>query len=224
MQFRHVHLDPRARQSEIEHAIDELSASESVHGIFIQLPLPPHVDRAALFDRIPAEKDVDGAGAISRAKLARGDTSAAPATPSAIVAMLVQHGVRLRDAATVIVGDSLEIAVPPALLLKRASNAGSVRLVGPDVPALAAITREADILVSAASRPGSIAAEHVRPGATVVDAGYNRTRVGVVGDVESESIMGVAGAFVPMPGGIGPATVATLLEKTWASARRSSQR
>jgi methylenetetrahydrofolate dehydrogenase (NADP+)/methenyltetrahydrofolate cyclohydrolase len=220
MQFRHVQLSPRSTQAEVEGAIDELAASPSVHGIFIQLPLPPHLHQAALFDRIPVEKDVDGLGPLSLGKLARGDTSMAPATPSGIVGMLLRHGVALRDAATVIVGSSLEIAIPLALLLMHLSKDGSVRLISPDARDLAATTREADILVTCAERPGFIGAPHLRPGATVVDAGYNRTKSGVTGDVDVESVMGLAGALIPLPGGIGPATVATLLEKTWATARR----
>lgn len=224
MQFRHVQLSPRATQSEVESAIDELANDSGVHGVFVQLPLPPHLNKSAIFDRIPVEKDVDGLGAVSLGRLARGDAFAAPATPRGIVGMLSRNGILVRQAATVIVGSSIEIAISLALLLKYESKEGSVRLVSPDVGDLAAITREADILVSCAERPGLIGAQHIRTGATVVDAGYSRTKDGVVGDVDAASIMGVAGAFVPLPGGIGPATIAMLLEKTWASARRSAGR
>jgi len=219
MQTRYVELSPHSTQAQVESAIDELAYDAGVHGIFVQLPLPPHLDKAAIFDRIPVEKDVDGLNAASLGKLARGDLSAAPATPRGIVGMLAWHGVRLFDADTVIIGSSVEIAISLALLLKHESTAGSVRLLSPDVRDLSTITREADILVSCAERPGLIGAQHVRAGATVVDAGYNRTKAGVVGDVDV-SVLGVADALVPLPGGIGPATIATLLEKTWAFARR----
>jgi methylenetetrahydrofolate dehydrogenase (NADP+)/methenyltetrahydrofolate cyclohydrolase len=222
MQSRHVQLSPRSTQAEVESAIDELANDPGVHGIFVQLPLPPHLKRDAIFDRIPVEKDVDGLSARSLASLARGDTSAAPATPRGIVGMLTQHGIPLREAATVIVGSSIEIAITLALLLKYESKEGSVRVASPDARDLRAITSAADIVVSCAERPNLIGAGHLRPGATVVDAGYNRTKSGVTGDVDVESVMGVAGALVPMPNGIGPATVATLLEKTWASARSRS--
>ena len=193
MQFRHVQLSPRATQSEVENAIDELAASPSVHGVFIQLPLPPQLDRSALFDRIPPEKDVDGLSARSLGKLARGDTTVAPATPRGIVGLLSQNGVQLRDANTVIVGSSIEIAVSLALLLIHESKAGSVRVTSPDVRDLPAITREADIVVSCAERPALIRAAHLHAGATVVDAGYNRSKTGVTGDVDVESIGNVAG-------------------------------
>ncbi|MGH7715542.1 MAG: bifunctional 5,10-methylene-tetrahydrofolate dehydrogenase/5,10-methylene-tetrahydrofolate cyclohydrolase, partial [Vulcanimicrobiaceae bacterium] len=157
---------------------------------------------------------------LSLGRLARGDTTVAPATPRGIVGLLSRNGIEIRDAATVIVGSSIEIAISLALLLVHESKAGSVRVVSPDVHGLPSITREADVLVSCAERPNLIGAQHIRAGATVVDAGYNRSKAGVVGDVDAAGITGVAGAFVPLPGGIGPATIATLLEKTWSSARR----
>ena len=222
MQSRHVQLDPRATQAQVENAVEELSSDPGVHGVFVQLPLPPHLDRDAIFDRISVEKDVDGLGSFSLGKLARGDTSAAPATPRGITGMLREHGISLRDARSVIIGSSVEIALSLSLLLMHESNLGSVLLTQPDVDNLTGITREADIVVSCAERPAFIRAEHLRAGATVVDAGYNRTETGVTGDVDVASVMGVAGAIVPMPGGIGPATIAILLEKTWHCARRSA--
>jgi methylenetetrahydrofolate dehydrogenase (NADP+)/methenyltetrahydrofolate cyclohydrolase len=221
MQSRHVQLGPRATQAEVAQAVGELAASPDVHGVFIQLPLPPHLDAGAILDCIPVRKDVDGLSARSLGELARGNTSVAPATPRGIIGLLMRHGIDVHSAATVIVGSSVEIAISLALVLKHESKCGSVRLVSPDARDLAAITREADIVVSCAERPGLIGAAHIRPGATVVDAGYNRTKDGVTGDVDVESIASVAGALVPMPNGIGPATIATLLEKTWACARSS---
>src|SRR5579872_409959 len=167
MQFRHAQLSPRSAQAEVERAIDDLGNDPGVHGVFVQLPLPPHLDQSAIFDRIPVEKDVDGLGARSLGRLARGDTSAAPATPRGILGMLLQNGIPLREAATVIVGGSVEIAISLALLLAHESKAGSVRVVSPDVRDLTTITREADIVVSCAERPRLIGAQHIRAGATV---------------------------------------------------------
>jgi methylenetetrahydrofolate dehydrogenase (NADP+)/methenyltetrahydrofolate cyclohydrolase len=220
MQFRHAQLSPRSTQAEVARAVDELAASHEVHGVFVQLPLPPHLDAGAIFDYIPMEKDVDGLSARALGELARGDTSVAPATPRGIVSLLTHCGIDVRSASTVIVGSSVEIAISLALLLRHESE-GAVQLASPDARDLAVITREADIVVSCAERPRLIGAAHIRDSATVVDAGYNRTKNGVIGDVDVESIAGVAGALVPMPNGIGPATIATLLEKTWVSARRS---
>jgi methylenetetrahydrofolate dehydrogenase (NADP+)/methenyltetrahydrofolate cyclohydrolase len=221
MQFRHAQLCPRSTQAEVARAVDELAASPEVHGVFVQLPLPPHLDAGAIFNGIPMEKDVDGLSARALGELARGDTSVAPATPLGTVSLLTHCGIDVRSASTVIVGSSVEIAISLALLLQHESQGGLVQLASPDARDLAMITREADIVVSCAERPGLIGASHIRAGATVVDAGYNRTKDGVTGDVDVESIASVAGALVPMPNGIGPATIATLLEKTWVSARRS---
>lgn len=221
MQFRHAQLSPHATQAEVERAVHELATSPEVHGVFIQSPLPAHLDAGAIFDCIPVRKDVDGLSARSLGELAHGNTSVAPATPRAIVELLMRHGIDMHGASTVIVGNSVEIAISLALVLKHESKGGSVRLISPDARDLAAITRDADIVVSCAERPGLICAAHIRPGATVVDAGYNRRKDGVTGDVDVASIAGVAGALVPMPNGIGPATIATLLKKTWAAARSS---
>jgi methylenetetrahydrofolate dehydrogenase (NADP+)/methenyltetrahydrofolate cyclohydrolase len=216
MRYRHCQLPADASQRRVEDAIAELAADTSVHGIFVQLPLPKHLDGWAIVDRIPVGKDIDGLSCGSLARLVRGVPHHAPATPRGILRLLQTHGVGIRASRAVIVGRSVEIA--RALGLALVNEGADVTIVDPGAPGLAAITSAADILVSAAERPGAITAAHVKAGAAVVDAGYNRTAAGVVGDVEA-AVGCVASVIVPMPGGIGPATIACLLESTWLAAR-----
>jgi len=201
MQSRHVQLSASTAQREVEHAIDELASDPAVHGIFVQTPLPRELDARAILGRIPRRKYVDGP---------------VPATPLGIMRLLEYGGVRIGGVRVVVVGHSAEIAIPVARLLWKEN---SVAIVDGGSDDLRALTRGAEILVSAAERPKLITGAHVKPGAAVVDAGYNRTGHGVAGDVDLESVEPIAGAIVPMPGGIGPATIACLLEKTWEAAR-----
>lgn len=201
MGFSHLQFPVRAAQREVERGIDELARDAGVHGIFVQLPLPPSLDADAILRRIPERKNVD---------------APVPATPLGIVRLLEYGGVRTQGVRCVVVGRSREVALPVAALLRERGNA--VTLVDPDAPDLRDITREAQILISVADRPCLITADHVQEGAAVVDAGYNRTEHGVIGDLDLDAVVRVAGAIVPMPGGIGPATIAMLLERTWASA------
>ena len=201
MSSTHLQLSGNATQAEVERAIDELARDTRVHGIFVQTPLPPGLTARAILSRIPRKKFVDGP---------------VPATPLGIMRLLEYGGVRTTGVRAVIVGHSAEIAIPLAQLLGKENSVGLIDARSGD---LGALTRQAEILVSAAEVPRVIAREHVKPGATVVDAGYNRTEAGVIGDVDLESVEPVAGAIVPMPGGIGPATIALLLEKTWQAAR-----
>ena len=217
MRFRHRQLSAAAAQDAVENAIDGLARDSSVHGVFVQFPLPPHLNGNAVVDRIPPEKDIDGLGERSLGGLLRGALKRAPATPRCIVGLLQRHGITLAGARAVIVGRSVEIARPLTLML--AYEGACATLVDPDAAGLVEITKEADILISAAERLRSITAQHVKTGAVVVDAGYNRTSAGVVGDVDVSSVEHVARAIVAMPDGIGPATIATLLENTWAAAR-----
>jgi methylenetetrahydrofolate dehydrogenase (NADP+)/methenyltetrahydrofolate cyclohydrolase len=203
MQFRHTQLAAGTSQAGVERAIFRLAAQPEINGIFIQLPLPKRLNANRILDLIPPRRNIDAPDA--------------PATPRGIVNLLAHNGIQTAGKACVIVGRSTDIGLPLAQLLER-ERARSVRAVNPDAPDLVSMTREAEILVSCAGLPDSITRAHVRPGAVVVDAGYNRTVQGVTGDVDVAGIEGVAAALVPMPGGIGPATIAILLERTWANA------
>ncbi|MGH7685129.1 MAG: bifunctional 5,10-methylenetetrahydrofolate dehydrogenase/5,10-methenyltetrahydrofolate cyclohydrolase, partial [Vulcanimicrobiaceae bacterium] len=218
MRWLHRQFAATASQSEVDRAIDELAMDATVHGIFVQFPLPAHLDAFEIVDRIPLQKDVDGLSTRSLGMLVRGEPVHAPATPDGIVQVLELYGIEMRGRTITIAGKSVEIARALALLFLT-RDAASITLVDPDDPLLAVAARNADILVSAAERSGFLTAEMVKPGATVVDAGYNRTPSGVVGDVDLKSVEPVARAIMPMPGGVGPATIACLLQHTCNAAR-----
>jgi methylenetetrahydrofolate dehydrogenase (NADP+)/methenyltetrahydrofolate cyclohydrolase len=218
MRWLHREFGADASQAAVERAIDELANDASVHGIFVQLPLPAHLDAFTIVDRIPPHKDVDGLSMRSLGRLARGEPIHPPATPDGIMQLLELYGIEVRGNVVTIVGKSVEIARALALLFV-ARGAAQITLVDPAEPLLGVAARAADILVSAAERPHFLTADLVKPGATVVDAGYNRTPAGVAGDVEIGSVERVARAILPMPGGTGPATIACLLQHTWDAAR-----
>lgn len=215
MRFRHSQFSAAADQGEVQAGIDALAGDPSVHGVFVQLPLPRHLDAFQIVDRIPLQKDIDGLSRASLGALVRGNPTNAPATPSGILELLARGGVDVQAAHVVVVGRSFEIARALALLIA-VRGAASVTLIDPDSSALRSVTKKADVLVTAAERPGMITAEYVKAGAAVVDAGYNRTPSGIAGDLDP-SVEDVAGAIVPMPGGIGPATIAVLLQHTWTA-------
>lgn len=218
MRYVHRAFPADADQDKVEAALGELARDESVHGIFVQLPLPSHLNRQAILDCIPEQKDVDGLSGRSLAALVRGRPLHAPATPSGILELLAFGGVDVKTSHFVVVGRSVEIARTTALLAVE-RGAPSVTLIDPKASALRSIAGEADVLVAAAEQPGCITADHVKAGATVVDAGYNRTASGVVGDLDP-SVEERARAIVAMPGGIGPATIACLLQHTWTAYSR----
>lgn len=218
MQWLHRQFGAGTSQAEVERAIDELAGDAGVHGIFVQLPLPAHMDAFAIVDRIPLGKDIDGLSMPSLGRLVRGRPIHPPATPDGILQLLDLYGIEVRGSAVAIAGKSVEVARALALLCVT-RGAARTTLVDPNDPVLSAALRDADILVSAAEKPGYLSGELVKPGATVIDAGYNRTPSGVAGDVDVGSVERVARAVLPMPGGIGPATIACLLQHTWNAAR-----
>jgi methylenetetrahydrofolate dehydrogenase (NADP+)/methenyltetrahydrofolate cyclohydrolase len=222
MRWLHRQFAANASQGNVERAIDELASDPQVHGVFVQLPLPSHLDAFAIVDRIPPRKDIDGLSMRSLGRLVRGEPIHPPATPDGIVQLLDLYGIEVRSRSVAIAGKSVEIARPLALLLVT-RGAAEVTLIEPSDARFAAAAAAADILVAAAEKPGFLSGDVVKRGATVVDAGYNRTSVGVTGDVEIDSVQCVAGAILPMPGGIGPATIACLLQHTWDAARMKGE-
>ena len=218
MQWLHRPFGASASQAEVERAIDELAGDTSVHGIFVQLPLPARLDANAIVDRIPLGKDVDGLSMRSLGRLVRGQPIHPPATPDGILQLLDLYGIEVRGSSVAIAGTSVEIARALALLFV-ARGAAQTTLVNPSEPLFAAAIGDADIVVAAAGNPGFLSGEVVKRGATIIDAGYNRTPSGIVGDVDVASVERVARAVLPMPGGIGPATIACLLQHTWNAAR-----
>jgi methylenetetrahydrofolate dehydrogenase (NADP+)/methenyltetrahydrofolate cyclohydrolase len=199
--------------------IDQLNADDSVDGILVQLPLPAQIDSHRVIEAIAADKDVDGFHVANAGALMTGAPQFRPCTPYGVMKMLESIGTPIRGAHAVIVGASNIVGKPMAMLLLAAG--ATVTLCNSKTRDLPAMTRQADILVAAVGRPKLIDASMVKPGAVVIDVGINRLDDGkLAGDVDFESVKTVAGAITPVPGGVGPMTIAMLLVNTMESAER----
>jgi methylenetetrahydrofolate dehydrogenase (NADP+)/methenyltetrahydrofolate cyclohydrolase len=208
-------------QEELAGLIRSLNEDERVHGILLQLPLPEHLDQDPLISLIDPAKDVDGLTPLSAGLLAQGREGAfASCTPLGVMELLSEAEVSLEGARAVVLGRSILVGKPLAALLL-AANA-TVTQCHSRTRDLGAVCREADVLIAAAGSPRLVTAEMVRPGATVIDVGTNRTESGLVGDVDFDAVSEVAGAITPVPGGVGPMTRAMLLVNTLTAARRLS--
>jgi len=202
--------------------IAELNADPAVHGILVQLPLPKHFDSAAMLESISPEKDVDGFHAENVGALMQGNPRFIPCTPYGVMKMLESANVPLKGAEVVIVGRSNIVGKPMAMLLLARSC--TVPICHSQSKDLAFHTRRADILVAAVGRAKMISGDMIKPGATVIDVGINRTAEGkLCGDVDFETAKEVAGAITPVPGGVGPMTITMLLANTLEAAERTKQ-
>ncbi len=215
---RHVELDATASQAQVEDAVGALADDESVHGILVQLPLPSGLDEEAVLDLVPADKDVDGLTERSMGRLVRGKPGHAPATPSGVMALLDRYGVETSGKRAVVLGRSTLVGLPQVLLLGRKGVDTTPTLAHSRTQDLVDVCSQADIIVAAVGVAHIITADHVKPGAAVVDVGISRTADGIVGDVDFETVQAVAGAITPMPGGTGPMTIASLLQNTFNAA------
>ncbi|BCB75705.1 bifunctional methylenetetrahydrofolate dehydrogenase/methenyltetrahydrofolate cyclohydrolase FolD [Phytohabitans flavus] len=221
MRDLHRHLDGDVTEVDLAAVLDELAQDEAVTGILLQLPLPPHLDAASLIARIPPEKDVDGLTEASAGRLALGRPGLRPCTPAGVLALLDAYQVKLAGAEAVVVGRSDLVGRPMAALLLRRD--ATVTVCHSRTRDLEAVCRRADVLVVAAGRPGLVGAGAVKPGASVIDVGIHRGPDGLRGDVDFEAVRAVAGAVTPVPGGVGPMTIAMLLANTVTAARRLGQ-
>ena len=216
-----IRLAETTTQSELLDVINTLNHDATVHGILVQLPLPGHLDSALVIEAISPNKDVDGFHAINAGLLMTGAPRFRPCTPYGIMKMLESEGVSLWGANVVIVGASNIVGKPMAMLALAAG--ATVTLCNSKTRDLASHTQRADVLVVATGRPGIVTGDMVKPGATVIDVGINRNADGkLVGDVDFESARQVAGAITPVPGGVGPMTIAMLLMNTLQAAQRLS--
>lgn len=212
-------LPSAATATEISAVLEELSADAMVHGIVLQAPLPAGLSLPETASAIDPAKDVDGSSPLSLGRLLAGLPAFAPATAQAVLELLDFHGVGVAGRRAVVVGRSVVVGKPVAQLLL--ARDATVTVCHSRTPDLAAVTREADVLVVAAGRPGLITAEHVRPGAVVIDVGTNTTADGsFTGDVDAVSVGAVAGGLSPVPGGVGAVTTAQLLLTTVTAAAR----
>ena len=189
-------------------------------GILVQLPLPEHVDTLAVLDAVPPDRDVDGFHPENAGLLSQGRPRFVPCTAAGVQRMLIDAGIETAGRHAVIIGRSDIVGKPLALLLaaKGAGGDATVTLCHSRSADLPAITRSADILVAAVGRPGLVTADMVRPGAAVIDVGINRVDGRLIGDVDFESVRKVAGWISPVPGGVGPLTVAMLISNTLLAA------
>ena len=213
-------LDAAAPPGELLELVDRLNDDDEVDGILVQLPLPAAHEQDEVIARIDPSKDVDGLTARSAGLLAQGRPGLVPCTPRGVVELLRHAEIELAGAEAVIVGRSILVGRPLASLLL-GENA-TVTVCHSRTGDLASVCRRADVLVAAVGSPRLIGAGHVKPGATVIDVGTNRTDGGLVGDVDFDPVAGVAGAITPVPGGVGPMTIAMLLANTLRAARARS--
>jgi len=203
-------LPADATQEQVEAVIDELNADPACTGYIVQLPLPAGLDAHRVLNRMDPAKDADGLHPVSLGRLVLGEPGPLPCTPRGIVELLRRYDVPIAGADVTVIGRGITVGRALGLLLTRRSENATVTLTHTGTKDLPAHTRQADIVVVAAGRPGLLTADMVKPGAAVLDVGITRTEAGLVGDVAPE-VAEVAGYLAPMPGGVGPMTRAMLL-------------
>ncbi len=221
------HFPTDTTQSELEQVIQALNHDERVDGILVQLPLPNHLDAVSLLHQIEPDKDADGLHPVNLGKLVRGEAGLRSCTPAGVMRLLQEYQISLLGKQAVVVGRSILVGKPQALMLLEAD--ATVTIAHSRSHNLQAITKNADILIAAVGRPEIITADMVKPGAVVVDVGINRVTDGegksrLVGDVDFNSVKALAQFITPVPGGIGPMTVAMLLQNTVSSYTKTVSR
>ena len=219
-------------QAELLAVVAELNADPSIHGILVQSPPPPHIDEAEIVKAIDPRKDVDGFHPVNVAKLAMEDpTGFVPCTPLGCIRLLMEAGIETAGRKAVVVGRSMIVGKPMALLLMKRGPGGdaTVTIAHSRTRDLAAVTREADIVIAAIGRPHFLGADHIREGAVVIDVGINRIEdpshpkgYRLVGDVDYDAVAEKCSAITPVPGGVGPMTIAMLMSNCVTAAERFS--
>ncbi len=219
MVSRHVELPADISQGDLEAAVQGLVDDPTVHGILVQLPLPDGLDAEAVLNLIPPEKDVDGLTERSMGRLVRGLDGHVGCTPLGVMRLMERYGVETSGKKAVVIGRSTLVGLPQVLLLGRKGADATPTLAHSRSGDLAAICRDADIIVAAVGVAGLVTADFVKPGAAVLDVGISRTADGIQGDVDFDAVQEIAGAITPMPRGTGPMTIACLMENTFNAAR-----
>lgn len=214
-------LPATAAQADVESLVAELNQDDRVDGMIVQLPLPKHLDGSRAVRAISPEKDADGLHPYNLGLLVLDEPGPRPATPSGILRILEHYAIETAGTRAVVVGRSFLVGRPIAMMLARKGVDATVTQAHSRTPELGSLLAEADILIVAAGRPGLVKAADVKPGAVVIDVGTNRTEDGLVGDVDFEAASEVAGFISPVPGGVGPMTIASLLENTVEAAERA---
>ena len=225
MRSEQVDLASYVTEGELLAAIRRLNRDPEIHGIIVQLPFPKHISELTVQTTIDPAKDVDGLHPFNVGMNVRGTPTFPPATPYGIVELLLRSGISLEGQEVVVVGYGELVGAPLSIMLAQDSIRGNATVTICHIRTrdLAAHTRRADILVAAAGKPHLVTADMVKPGAVVIDVGVHRTDDGLVGDVKFDEVKEVAGAITPVPGGVGPMTVATLMQNTLEAAEAADR-
>lgn len=227
MLSREIRLPAETTEADLVSLVRELNGDPAIHGILVQLPVPGHIRDKAVIDAIAPEKDVDGFTPVNVGKMMIGDECFLPCTPHGIIKLIEFSGMDIMGKHAVVIGRSNIVGKPVAALLARKETNATVTLCHTGTPDVGHFTRDADIVVVAAGRPGTLTGDMLKSGAVVIDVGVNRIPDAtkpkgfrLVGDADFESCAKVAGAITPVPGGVGPMTITMLLWNTLQSARR----
>jgi len=217
-------LPAETSEAELLALLDRLNADPAVHGILVQLPLPKGIDTTRVLDHVVPAKDVDCFHPVNVGLMVQGRPRFLPCTPAGVQRLLLHYGIETAGKHAVVVGRSEIVGKPLAnmLLARGPGGDATVTVCHSRSSNLAEITRQADILIAAVGRPEMITADMVKPGAAVVDVGINRTDAGLVGDVAFGPVSEVASWITPVPGGVGPLTIAMLLQNTYTAAQAAS--
>lgn len=214
------HLPATTSQDDLIRLVRRLGREPHIDGILVQMPLPPHISEEAIIREVDPGKDVDGFHPVNAGQLLIGGDGLVPCTPAGVLAMIKATGVDLRGKECVVVGRSIIVGKPMAMLLLRED--ATVTMCHSRTVDLPSVCRRADVLVVAVGRPHLITKEYIKPGAVVIDVGVNRLpEGGLVGDVHFDEVKEVAGHLTPVPGGVGPVTIAMLMRNTLMAAERA---
>lgn len=223
------HLEENTSEEELLSLIEKLNSDKSVHGILVQLPLPKHISEEKIINAIKSEKDVDGFHPVNAGNLLLGNKCIKPCTPSGIIELLKRTGVKTEGKRAVVIGRSNIVGKPCSILLLQKECNATVTVCHSATKNLEKFTKEADIIVVATGKPCTLTGDMVSPGACVIDVGVNRipdaskkTGYRLVGDVDFESVKEVASFITPVPGGVGPMTIAMLMKNTYDAAVNQS--
>ena len=230
MASREIRLPADTPEADLLALVRELNSDSAIHGILVQLPLPRHIGEKNVIDAIAPEKDVDGFTPVNVGRMMIGEECFLPCTPHGIVKLIEFSGMDIAGKHAVVIGRSNIVGKPVAALLSRKETNATVTLCHTGTRDLAHFTRQADIVVVAAGRAGTLTGDMLKPGATVIDVGVNRIEdpsrpkgYRLVGDADFDSCAAVAGAITPVPGGVGPMTITMLLWNTLEAARRAAR-
>ncbi|MCY0899497.1 MAG: bifunctional methylenetetrahydrofolate dehydrogenase/methenyltetrahydrofolate cyclohydrolase FolD [Firmicutes bacterium] len=213
MQSWEYRLNASVTTDEVVDLVKTLNHQPNVHGILVQLPLPNHIGREPVIEAIDPLKDVDGLTRVNQGALMKNQPGLRPCTPSGIIALLKHYGVNLEGRRAAVIGRSTLVGLPISLMLMQ--QQATVTMIHSHTQNPKELCRTADLVIVAAGRPRLVTREWIRPGAIVVDVGIHRLPEGLCGDVAADEMDGYAGALTPVPGGVGPMTIAALLQNTW---------